>query len=89
MNLSLCSPSKLSILCSSSDVPKVAVTIAWVSPLVNNADPCVLGNTPTSHEIGLTSDKPLPSILFLFLRISVLTIDFSRFFNWLLTSRSV
>ena len=58
-----------------------AVTIACVSPLVNKADPCVLGKTPTSHDIGLTSDKPLPSILFSFLRISVLTIDFSRFFN--------
>ena len=48
---------------------------------MNKADPCALGRTPTSHSIGLTSDKPLPSILFLFFRMSVLTIDFSRFFN--------
>ena len=32
---------------------------------MNRADPWVLGNIPTSHLIGLTSDKPLPSILFL------------------------
>ena len=51
-------------LCSSSDIPKVVTTNAWVSPLVNNADPCVLGSTPTSHSIFLTSDNPLPSILF-------------------------
>ena len=36
---SLIKPSKVSIFCSSSDVPKVAVTIACVSPLVNSAEP--------------------------------------------------
>ena len=89
MNLSLCNPSKLSILCSSSDVPKVAVTIACVSPLVNKAEPWVLGSIPTSQDIGLTSDNPLPSILFLFFKMSVLTIDFSIFLSSELTSRSV
>ena len=74
-------PSRLSNLCSSSDMPNVVTTRACVSPLVNNADPCVLGKTPTSHLIGLTSDKPLPSILFLVLSIFVLTISFSKFFN--------
>ena len=67
----------------------MAVTIACVSPLVNRAEPWVLGKIPTSQEIGLTSDKPLPSILFLFLRISVLTIDFSIFLSSEFTSRSV
>ena len=70
-------------------MPRVAVTIACVSPLVNKAEPWVLGKIPTSHEIGLTSDNPLPSILFLFLRISVLTIDFSIFLSSEFTSRSV
>ena len=53
--------------------------MACVSPLVNKAEPWVLGKIPTSQDIGLTSDNPLPSILFLFFRMSVLTIDFSFF----------
>ena len=82
-------PSKLSIFCSSSDVPRVVVTIACVSPLVNNADPWTLGRIPTSHIIGLTSAKPLPSIRFLFFNMSDLTIVFSRFLSCEFTSKSV
>jgi hypothetical protein len=32
-----------SIICSSSPVPSVATTIAWVSPRVNSAEPWVRG----------------------------------------------
>ena len=38
----------LSIICSSLFPPKVATTIAWVSPLVNNEEPCTLGNKDVS-----------------------------------------
>ena len=58
IKLDLCIPSRLSSLCSSSDIPKVVTTNACVSPLVNKADPCVLGSTPTSFNlsyIGKTS----------------------------------
>ena len=82
-------PSRLSSLCSSSDIPKVVTTKACVSPLVNKAEPCVLGKTPTSHLIFLTSAKPLPSILFLSFSIAVLTISFSRDFNCDITWFSV
>ena len=34
--------------CSSSLVPSVTVTSAWVSPRVNSAEPWVRGSTPTS-----------------------------------------
>ena len=44
---------------------------------------------PTSHIICLTSESPLPSIRFLFFRISVLTILFSKFLSSEFTSRSV
>ena len=74
-------PSKLSVLCSSSVIPKVVTTNACVSPLVNKAEPCVRGRTPTSQDIFLTSDRPLPSILFLSLSIAVLTISFSKDFS--------
>ena len=73
-------PFKLSTLCSSSDVPNEVTTKAWVSPLVNKAEPCVLGNTPTSHLICLSSAIPLPSILFLSFKLAVLTISFSNYF---------
>ena len=63
-------PSKLSNLCSSSVIPRVVTTSAWVSPLVKRAEPCVLGKTPTSHLICLTSAKLLPSILFLSFKIA-------------------
>ena len=74
--IDLCMPSRLSNLCSSSVIPRVVTTRAWVSPRVKRADPCVLGKTPTSHLICLTSAKPLPSILFFSFNIAVLTISF-------------
>ena len=36
--------------CSSSPVPRVATTRAWVSPRVNRAEPWVRGRTPTSDD---------------------------------------
>ena len=36
--------------CSSSPVPSVATTSAWVSPRVNSAEPWVRGSTPTSRD---------------------------------------
>ena len=36
--------------CSSSPVPSVATTSAWVSPRVNSAEPWVRGRTPTSDD---------------------------------------
>ena len=45
----------------SSLVPSVAVTMAWVSPRVNNAEPCVRGSQPVSIEIGRISLKRRPS----------------------------
>ena len=38
--------------CSSSPVPSVATTSAWVSPRVNSAEPWARGSTPTSATIG-------------------------------------
>ena len=50
------------MICSSWPVPRVAVTKAWVSPRVNNAEPCARGKRPTSTAIGRTSDVVRPSI---------------------------
>jgi hypothetical protein len=44
----------------SLDVPKVAVANAWVSPLVNKADPWTEGNNQFA-QIGLISVVFLPS----------------------------
>ena len=43
---------------------------ACVSPLVNNAEPCVLGNNPTSATIGRTVFVSRPSIRFPVFRIA-------------------
>ncbi len=40
--------------CSSSPVPSVATTSAWVSPRVNSAEPWVRGRMPTCDRIGRT-----------------------------------
>src|SRR3989338_2513921 len=69
INLLYSHPERASIFCSSSDVPSVVTTIAWVSPLVKRAEPWVLGRSPTSQLIGLISASPLPSIL-IFLEIT-------------------
>ena len=63
------SPSYSSMIWASSEVPSVAVTSAWVSPRVKSAEPCVRGRSPTSHSIGRTSSKALPSSLWFFPRI--------------------
>ena len=48
--------------CSSSPVPSVATTSAWVSPRVNSAEPCARGSTPTSATIGRTVFRSRPSM---------------------------
>ena len=45
----------------SSETPRVQVTMAWVSPRVNRAEPCDLGRKPTSHATGLISSNARPS----------------------------
>ena len=55
----------------------MVTTKACVSPLVNNADPCVLSKIPTSHFIGLTVLVSLPSIRLPVFKSSPLTISFS------------
>ncbi len=45
----------------SSEVPRVQVTSAWVSPRVNRADPCVRGSRPTSQVTLRISSKARPS----------------------------
>ena len=60
-------------------MPKVETTIACVSPLVNNAEPCVRSRIPVSHTIGRTVFVSLPSILLPVLISSPLTISFSTF----------
>tara|TARA_A100001015_G_scaffold135011_1_gene149826 strand:- start:165 stop:428 length:264 start_codon:yes stop_codon:yes gene_type:complete len=60
-------------------VPKVDTTIACVSPLVNNADPCVRSRIPVSQTIGRTVFVSLPSILLPVFISSPLTISFSTF----------
>ena len=81
MKLSVLWPSIDSILWASLDDPKVATTIAWVSPLVNSDEPWVLGRIPVSINIGLTVSASLPSILGWLLKIFFLTISFSRVLN--------
>ena len=66
-----------SIRCSSEPVPKVVTTNAWVSPLVNKADPWVLSRILVSQIIGLTVFVSLPSIRFPVFNSSPLTISFS------------
>ena len=53
----------------------------WVCPLVNTAEPCALGRTPTSHQIGRTSSTCLPSALTPSFTIIALIILFSRYLN--------
>ena len=49
------------MICSSSDVPSVAVTSAWVSPRVKSAEPWVRGRKPTSHSMWRISSPLRPS----------------------------
>ena len=56
--------------CSSSAVPSVATTIAWVSPRVKSAEPWVRGSRPVWQTIGRTSSVRRPSM-----RLPVLTTD--------------
>ena len=62
--------SSSSMRCSSSLVPRVTVTSAWVSPRVNSAEPCVRGRTPVSMVMARISSKARPSGRRRFLSIS-------------------
>ena len=55
-------PVSASTYCSSSPVPSVATTIAWVSPRVNSAEPWVRGRMPTSETIWRTVFRSRPSM---------------------------
>src|SRR5437899_1281313 len=55
-------PVSESTYCSSSPVPSVATTSAWVSPRVNSAEPWVRGRTPTSETILRTVLRSRPSM---------------------------
>ena len=77
MNVFFDSPSSESILCSSSDVPNVTTARHCVSPLINKAEPCVLGSIPTLHMIFLISSGLRPSALKFFSKIMFRTSVFS------------
>src|SRR5574341_157086 len=62
MKRSRYSPASASMICSSRPVPRVTVTSACVSPLVNSAEPWVRGSTPTRTLIGRTVRVSRPSI---------------------------
>ena len=66
------------MICASLSVPSVVTTIACVSPLVNNAEPCVLSRTPIFTSIGLTVVESRPSILIFSFTTLDLTILFSK-----------
>ena len=61
MNRFLLSPSRSSIRCSSSEVPRVVVARACVWPRVKRAEPCVRGRTPVSQVMGRTWVTARPS----------------------------
>ena len=69
------------MICASLSVPSVVTTIACVSPLVNNAEPCVLSRTPIFTSIGLTVVESRPSIL----TFSFTTLDLTILFPKLKT----
>ena len=60
----------VSMICMSSEVPRVTVTRAWVSPRVKSAEPWVRGRTPTSQEMARISSNLRPSWRRPFSRIS-------------------
>ena len=51
-----------SMICASRPVPKVAATMAWVSPRVKRAEPWARGSNPTSALISRTARASRPSI---------------------------
>src|SRR4030067_1006949 len=77
MNVFFDSPSSESILCSSSDVPNVTTARHCVSPLINKAEPCVLGSIPTLHMIFLISSGFRASALKFFSKLMFRTSVFS------------
>ena len=72
--------------CSSSLVPSVATTIAWVSPRVNSAEPWVRGRNGASQTIGRTVTRSRPSMRFEVSRMFQRTILASRSLNTPATS---
>jgi hypothetical protein len=60
-------------------VPSVVVTIAWVSPRVNRAEPWARGRKPTIASIRRTDLVSRPSMRRPSLRMAVRTISASSF----------
>ncbi len=60
-NVCSLSPSYSSMIWASSEVPRVAVTRACVSPRVKSDEPWVRGRKPTSQVIGRIWEKSRPS----------------------------
>ncbi len=56
------SPVSASIFCSSVEVPSVVVTMAWVSPRWNSAEPCTRGKSATSQVMGRMVRSSRPSM---------------------------
>ena len=56
-----CSSERSSIRWPSLAVPSVSSVMICVCPRVKSAEPCVRGETPTSHAIGRISSVPRPS----------------------------
>src|SRR5215472_7682150 len=80
------SPSSASMICSSSPVPSVATTRAWVSPRVKSAEPWARGRTPTWQSMGRTVLVSRPSMRRPVSRIAPRTISCSSSLNFLPTS---
>ena len=81
MNGSRRSPSMASTIWASRVVPRVVVTMAWVSPRVNSAEPWVRGSSFTRLEMSRTTAGPRPSMRLSPARIEPRTMDFSSFSN--------
>ncbi len=63
---------------ASREVPRVAVTRAWVSPRVKSAEPWVRGRMPTSMVIGRISSRARSSKRLRLLSIGLRRIASSR-----------
>ena len=74
------------MICASRVVPRVAVTIACVSPRVNTAEPWARGRMPVCTEIGRTVSVARPSMRGSPSMTRRRTIDFSSLENAPLTS---
>src|SRR5699024_11889975 len=86
MKGSLRDPSRASINCASRCPPRVATTIAWVSPRVNTVLPCAFGKLETATWMGRTWLGVRPSMRDCVVTTALRTTSLSRRPNKLLTS---